>query len=224
MEQIAAECGITKPIIYRHFGDRDGLVLELAGAFLEQLTAALLPLVADQGSTRDLLLGAVDAYLDLIERDTNLYRFVTSQAGAERRDLLAGLVADEVALVLARRLRAAGLDEAPAAPIAYGLVGMVHFAGDRWIGQPGISRAALLDALSVLAWDGLASLDLDERAGPRPSDPTRAGAGTEARRSEAEQRIRAGAARPTPIEPAPRPRTRRTRATRPAGDGPRPAT
>ena len=43
MDQIAAGCGVTKPIIYRHFGDRDGLVMAMAVRFVAALVGALTP-------------------------------------------------------------------------------------------------------------------------------------------------------------------------------------
>ncbi len=164
MEQIASECGITKPIIYRHFGDRDGLLLEIAMRFVEQLATDLLPMTADDRSAREVLVATMDAYLALIERDTNLYRFLSDNAGTDKRDILTRLIAEEVALVLERRLRAAGLDVDAGRPWAYGLVGMVHFAGDWWSEQKPVSRADLVERLITLAWDGLGSIGLDEPA------------------------------------------------------------
>ena len=48
MEQIARAGGITKPILYRHFGDRDGLVNAIAERFAaDLLTSVTTPLTAD---------------------------------------------------------------------------------------------------------------------------------------------------------------------------------
>jgi AcrR family transcriptional regulator len=172
MDQIAAECGITKPIIYRHFGDREGLLLEMALRFVDQLVTGLLPLASDAGPSRDLLAATMDAYLALVERDANLYRFLSDHAGADRRDLLAGLIAEQISVVLEQRLERAGLPLDPARPWAYGLVGMVHFAGDWWSAEKPIGRPALVEHLMTLAWDGLGSLDIDDRIRPTP-DRTR---------------------------------------------------
>src|SRR5437763_1568648 len=49
MDAIAAEAGVTKPIIYRHFGDRVGLASALAEQFGSQLVAEL-----DHALTQDL--------------------------------------------------------------------------------------------------------------------------------------------------------------------------
>jgi AcrR family transcriptional regulator len=41
MNAIAAEAGITKPILYRHFGDKDGLYRALAARHTDALLSAL---------------------------------------------------------------------------------------------------------------------------------------------------------------------------------------
>jgi len=166
MDQIAAECGITKPIIYRHFGDREGLLFEMALRFVDELVGGLLPLASDDGPARDLLAATMDAYLALVERDGNLYRFLSDQAGADRRDLLAGLIAEQVSVVLEDRLAQAGMATDAARSWAYGLVGMVHFAGDWWSAEKPIPRHVLVENLMTLAWDGLASLDIDTTSSP----------------------------------------------------------
>ncbi len=43
MEVIAAEAGITKPVLYRHFGDKDGLYEALAERYVKELKHTLQP-------------------------------------------------------------------------------------------------------------------------------------------------------------------------------------
>ncbi|MCC5952520.1 MAG: TetR/AcrR family transcriptional regulator [Acidimicrobiia bacterium] len=165
MEQLAAANGVTKPIIYRHFGDRDGLVLAIARRFVDELVEALGPHVAADAPAETRLRGAIDAYLALVERDPNLYRFLSQHAAADRRDLLASLVAQAVALTLEDLLAAAGQPTDPAELWAYGLVGMVHFAGDWWVDQqPRAPRQEVVEHLLALVAGGItqatSSLDL----------------------------------------------------------------
>src|SRR5690242_16039559 len=82
MEQIAAACGVTKPIVYRHFTDRDDLILSIAGRFLDEFIAEVSPaLFREDAEPIELLVATTNAYLALIERDTNLYRFISVHAG-----------------------------------------------------------------------------------------------------------------------------------------------
>jgi AcrR family transcriptional regulator len=159
MDQIANACGVTKPIIYRHFGDRDGLVMAMALRFVAALVAALSPQLARRDEPRALLASTIDAYLRLLEDDTNLYRFVsTNEPG--KRDLVAGLIAEEVAAVLEQYLDAADADTKGAKPWAYGMVGMVHFAGDWWARAATPTRDVLVDQLTTLLWSGFEGIGL----------------------------------------------------------------
>lgn len=176
MEQIAAACGVTKPIVYRLFGDRDELVMEMAERFVDQLVEALAPLLTADAPPLDLLVGTMDAYLGLVERDTNLYRFLSAHAGADRRDLLAALIAEQVATVLERLLAQRDLPTAPARTWAFGLVGMVHFAGDWWAAGTELpdedhrfpaDRAELVQHLARLLWYGADGVGFGDRP-PRP--------------------------------------------------------
>ena len=60
-------------------------------------------------------------------------------------------------MVVGEQLRAAGVDSGAAEPWAYGLVGMVHLAGDWWLDRQPMPRARLVEYLTTLVWDGLAS-------------------------------------------------------------------
>jgi AcrR family transcriptional regulator len=160
MEQIARAGGVTKPILYRHFGDRDGLIDAVAERFAaDLLTTVSTPLAADV-TARELLVATVDSYVGFIERETDLYRFMVQQA-PEPRGTANGMrslidrIAQQVALVAADRLELAGRDASAAVPWAYGIVGLVHQAGDWWIDDRTMTRERLVQYLTDLLWSGL---------------------------------------------------------------------
>lgn len=166
MEAIAAEAGVTKPIVYRHFGDRSGLVSALATQFSDELMGALRTSLERAAEPRDLLVGTIDAYLAFVEREPNLYRFVVQHAdgGAEEISGFVRQVAQEVAVVLGERLRQIGYDSGAAEPWAYGLVGMVHLAGDWWVDRAAMPRARLVEYLTTMVWNGLEGLEAQASA------------------------------------------------------------
>jgi AcrR family transcriptional regulator len=159
MEAIATEAGVTKPIVYRHFGDRSGLVAALAKRFSDDLMGALQTSLERDAEPRELLVGTIDAFLAFVEDEPNLYRFVVQHDGGNEE--LTGFVrqvAQQVAVVLGERLRQLGHDSGAAEPWAYGLVGMTHLAGDWWVGSRSMPRARLVEYLTALVWDGMAGL------------------------------------------------------------------
>jgi AcrR family transcriptional regulator len=167
MDAIAAEAGITKPILYRHFGDRAGMVAALADRFADELNTVLSGALATDGDPRAVLEGTIDAYLAFVERDRELYRFLvqqTGRGGAETQFMVGDFmrqVGDQIALVLGERLREAGRDSGGAEPIAHGLVGMVHAAGDWWVERRTMPRHRLVQYLVEVLWDGLGELAPD---------------------------------------------------------------
>jgi len=162
MDAIAAEAGVTKPILYRHFGDRIGLASALAEQFGAQLVAELDAALGQQLAPQELLAATIDAYLAFVERDPHLYNFLVGRLGApvgtEVANGLVTQVGQRVALVLGEQLRAVGADSGPAEPWAFGIVGMVHLAGDWWLERRTLTRARLVADLSALLWNGLGSL------------------------------------------------------------------
>ena len=172
MDRVAAEMGVTKPILYRHVGDRGELAAAIAKRFATDLSNELSTALARDTSPRDQLVAAIDAYLAFVERDPNVYRFLVQRVVAEQPQAHAQLVgfinhvAADVAVVLGERLREAGLDSGAAEPWAFGLVGMVHAAGDWWLDRRTMPRARLVEYLTSLTWSGMARLGLDVEEHP----------------------------------------------------------
>ena len=172
MEQLAKAGGVTKPILYRHFRDRDGLITALAERFGDDLLESVqAPLLRAAEDPRNLLESTIDSYIGFIERDPNLYRFLSRHVpdrgdGAPSISALVEGIAKSVAVVMGEQLRAAGRDSGAAAPWAFGIVGLVHQAGDWWLDDQTMSRAQLVEYLTSLLWDGLSGPGPDAPAGP----------------------------------------------------------
>ncbi|MGK5629622.1 TetR family transcriptional regulator [Streptomyces sp. URMC 123] len=178
MNAIAAEAGITKPILYRHFGDKGGLYRALAvrhtDALLEGLRAAL-DAPADR---RDRVEATLDTYLAAIEARPQVYRFLMHPAedgdatgaeggfdvGRHSAPLLRRL-GEELAKVIAERVDLGPGGEEPARAWGHGIVGMMHAAGDWWLRERPCSRAQLVRALADLLWGRLAAAG-DRVGGP----------------------------------------------------------
>jgi AcrR family transcriptional regulator len=79
IEAVARAAGITRPVVYGHFGDLPGLLEALvareAERALRQL-AAVLPVDFAAGDLRALLLAALEGYLRAVESDPDTWRLV----------------------------------------------------------------------------------------------------------------------------------------------------
>jgi AcrR family transcriptional regulator len=174
MNDIAREAGITKPILYKHFGDKGGLYQALAERYVRALLEDLRTALASEDDPRARIRRTIDAYLTFIEKEHEIYRFLMHRAVAERPEAHATVadfirqLAAELSLILGEELRRLGLDSGGAEPWAHGIVGMVQLAGDRWLEHRSMSRESLGDYLEALVWNGL-SRGPTQIAGARPN-------------------------------------------------------
>lgn len=162
MDDIAAVGGVTKPIVYRHFGDKSGLYRVLAERYAESLLARLREALAAADEPRERLAGTLETYLEFIEDHRQVYRFLlygdpSAQAGSRAvQSAFVSRFAEEIAALFA-----AGVDDASRAGAAqawgHGIVGMVQLAGDWWLDAEPMSRGELVDQLCTLLWSGLSA-------------------------------------------------------------------
>ena len=174
MEDIAAEAGVSKPVLYRHFTDKSDIYLAVGQRATELLMDRMGPALVAEGTIRARIEGIVDAYLSVIEENPNLYRFVVKGSFVDRpveKDVAQedkNLIAATLARIIGDYLRAFDMDSGGAEPWAHGLVGMVQNAGDWWLDRQTMSRANLSDYLATLIWH---ALDGVLRAGGIQIDP-----------------------------------------------------
>nr|WP_202446810.1 TetR family transcriptional regulator [Streptomyces sp. SID5468] len=177
MNAIAAEAGITKPILYRHFGDKSGLYRALAKRHTDGLLTQLRAALDSPGARRDRVEATLDAYLSAIESRPQVYRFLMHPTEEETADAEKGFdvgrhsapllrrLGEELAGIIAERLDL-GPNSAELARVwGHGIVGMMHAAGDWWLGERPCPREQLVRHLADLLWGRLAA------AGDLPGGP-----------------------------------------------------
>lgn len=176
MDEIAAEAGTSKTVIYRHLGDRLGLYLAVCeavdeiilGDFAKALSAGGVQAGSGDlfdGDPYDVLTAVIGSYLALVERDPEVYRFVTRRPLVDlppETDPVIGLtdaIADSLTAIFRSALAARGEDTSAAASWAHGLVGFVREAADRWLADPDREpRAVVVGHLSRFASVGLSGV------------------------------------------------------------------
>jgi AcrR family transcriptional regulator len=161
MNAIAAEAGITKPILYRHFGDKGGLYRALAARHIEDLLGRLRAALLTRGGLETRTRATIDAYLASIEEQPQVYRFLVQRAAVEEpgvRGEVEGFVrrfGDELATGIRNEPALGDVEPLRALLWAHGIAGMVQAGGDWWLDHPDVPRATVVDELTELLVAGL---------------------------------------------------------------------
>lgn len=163
MDEIAAEAGITKPILYSHFGDKAGLIRALAGRVAGQLNRTVSQALTGSGEPREVVASTIEAFCTFIENEPELYRFLVQTAKHESDASGPRLMSDigsQIAVTLGSGLRRAGADSGAAEPWAFAIVGMTFAGAGWWLERRSMSKDDLVGYLSQLLWSGLSGAGL----------------------------------------------------------------
>ncbi|WP_328719938.1 TetR/AcrR family transcriptional regulator [Streptomyces sp. NBC_00247] len=162
VEEIAARAGVSKPVVYEHFGGKEGLYAVVVDREMRQLldmvTGAL-----TAGHPRELLEQAAFALLDYIETYTDGFRILVRDSPvAQSTGTFASLISDiatQVEDILGMEFKARGFDQRLAPLYAQALVGMVALTGQWWLDVRKPRKAEVAAHLVNLAWHGLENLE-----------------------------------------------------------------
>ena len=162
VEEIAARAKVSKPVVYEHFGGKEGLYAVVVDrevrSLLDRLSAAL-----TAGHPRELLEQAALALLDYIESETDGFRVlvrespVMSATGSFSSVL--NDVAHQVEHILGAEFKARDYDPRLAELYSQALVGMVALAGRWWLEVRKPRKETVAAHLVNLAWNGLSDLE-----------------------------------------------------------------
>jgi AcrR family transcriptional regulator len=176
MDQIAAVARTSKPVIYRYFADKNDLYRAVGARVIAEIVQALRN-VAPDSDPQTLLRASIDAYLQLLEDNPQLFRFVTqnrlvneARPGESTAGDFSRPVADVLTAALGEQLRGIGLHPAGARPWGEAAVGFIRAASLWWLENPGtMTRPELREYLAALLWGGgagvfqLAGREVDAR-------------------------------------------------------------
>ncbi|MEP6814036.1 MAG: TetR/AcrR family transcriptional regulator [Marmoricola sp.] len=162
IEEVAARAKVSKPVVYEHFGGKEGLYAVVVDREVRQLLGELREaLTAD--TPRMLLEQAALALLDYIEQSSDGFRILVrdSPPGSETGTYVSIIsdAASRVEGILADQFKARGFDAKVAPLYAQMLVGMVSTTGQWWLDAAKPGKQAVAAHVVNLAWNGLANLE-----------------------------------------------------------------
>src|ERR671917_322831 len=163
VEELAAHAVVSKPVVYEHFGGKEGLYAAVVDGEMAQLLERFESALSSGGQPRELLERAALVLLDYIEEDTDGFRVLTRDApltsGTGTFSSLIGEVARRVEHILGQQFGDRGYDPQLAQLYSQALVGMVALVGQWWLETRTPDKREVAAHLVNLAYNGLAHLD-----------------------------------------------------------------
>nr|WP_141854036.1 TetR/AcrR family transcriptional regulator [Kribbella jejuensis]TQJ17533.1 TetR family transcriptional regulator [Kribbella jejuensis] len=171
VEEIAHRAEVSKPVVYEHFGGKEGLYAVVVDrevrALLDGVTGAL-----TAGRAHELVEQAALALLDYIENNADGFRILVrdSPVGSATGSFISILsdVATRVEHILAEEFKRRGLEPRNAPMYAQMLVGMVALTGQWWLDARKPKKPDVAAHLVNLAWNGLSGLEAKPTLSTRP--------------------------------------------------------
>lgn len=171
MDDIAEAAGVTKPLLYQHFGSKRALYLELVDSVAHRLLEAIDEATSAAAGPRQQVEGGFAAYFDLVVTHADAFQLLFGSDVENDPELSRAL--RRVEDVLAEAIDAlidAGLDRDHRRLLAYAVVGMAEGASRHYLAARATSPSTLPQAeeaarlarrLADLAWAGLRSVHPD---------------------------------------------------------------
>ncbi|QAY69041.1 TetR/AcrR family transcriptional regulator [Xylanimonas protaetiae] len=176
VEEIAARAEVSKPVVYEHFGGKEGIYAVVVDREVQALTGALIGSLAETAHPKVLVERASLALLEYIETNEDGFRILVRDSPVAQAtgtfSSLIGDVATQVQHLLEAQFRQNGLDPRTAPLYAQMLVGMIALTGQYWLDARSPKKAEVAAHLVNLAWNGLKGMEKKpELTKPRPPRP-----------------------------------------------------
>jgi AcrR family transcriptional regulator len=139
MDEIAAEIGVSKTVLYRYFVDKNDLTTAVMMRFAQttlipNMAAALTSNLDGFALTREI----IRVYVHTVAAEPEIYPFVMANNSASKSKAVADseqIIARMLAVMLRRRMSHAGMDT--------------------WMSNPRMTSDELIDYLTMLSWNAL---------------------------------------------------------------------
>lgn len=194
VEEIAARAKVSKPVVYEHFGGKEGIYAVIVDREVQRLTNALIGSLDEGGHPRTILERTALALLDYIEDNTDGFRILVRDSPVAQAtgtfSSLIGDVATQVEHLLGAQFARSGLKESYAPMYAQMLVGMIALTGQWWLEARSPKKQEVAAHLVNLAWNGLHGLERTPVIGTGKKKSAPADAGAAARADRAEKKAR----------------------------------
>lgn len=163
IEEIAHRANVSKPVVYEHFGGKEGIYAVVVDREMRYLLASMTTALAEDAHPRLLLERAAGALLDYVDGSADGFRILVRDSPvATSTGTFSSLLSDiasQVEHILGLQFGLRGFDPKLAALYAQALVGMVALTGQWWLEVRKPKKDEVAAHLVNLCWNGLSNLE-----------------------------------------------------------------
>jgi len=161
VEEIAKRAKVSKPIIYEHFGGKEGLYAVIVDREMEYVERRIVEAISS-GSPRERVERASLAFLSYVRDHPDGFAVLSQDSPlTSSRGTMSSLLndmAERVGDVFVSSFKEAGYDPKAAPIYANALIGMVTFVGKWWTERRKPNVEEVAKHIGALAWMGLRHL------------------------------------------------------------------
>jgi AcrR family transcriptional regulator len=161
VEEVAKRAKVSKPIIYEHFGGKEGLYAVIVDREMDYVERRIVEAISS-GSPRERVERASLAFLSYVRDHPDGFAVLSQDSPlTSSRDTMSSLLndlAERVGDVFVSAFKEAGYDPKAAPIYANALIGMVTFVGKWWTEERKPDVEEVAKHIGALAWMGLRHL------------------------------------------------------------------
>lgn len=151
-EEIAAEAGVSRALVYTYFGDKGGLIAAVYVHTLARLDTELRAALLSEDAPRERIRRVVDCYVTFARSDEGPWQFLSHVASTRHP-----------AVQAARRVRFDALASAwgggaHARVAVAGLMGLLEATVLDWLETPDLDEQRFTELVEQLVWSGVEGL------------------------------------------------------------------
>lgn len=159
MEDIAKAAGVTRPVVYKLFGNKDTIYLACLKKAREVLNVYIIEQALKGEGLEARLRGGIEGYFSFVEQEKNAFRFLYDSGAAvagpaaQAANALRFDTVNRIALLLVDLKGVIANEEIIAT--AHALSGAGEQLAKWWLTQPQVPKATVVNTMFNLLWAGL---------------------------------------------------------------------
>ncbi len=167
MAELAEIAGVSRPILYDHFGDRAGVASALVERFATELIPAISDMFKESVPLREAVAKGINTFCMFVEKEPEVFRFMFEASGPDAAPgAMNSALGQMFAASFSASLFAVGRDPAMGDVWGHALPGAVFSAVEWWSATRTMPRKTLVGHLTSMVADAFEASGVTRLAPP----------------------------------------------------------